>query len=186
MRSRRRRVDLGGSGRWLGAAIVGLALLFGGCGGEDETPPQTLGQFNPTESTDSTSAAATEATTTTDRTETTITAPTTTTTTTTTEPPDEDRYGPPIGGEEGDAIAAVLRAIDSGDRLPYGEDGQTFQNREGELPPHQLGYYREYTVETPGSPDRGARRLVIGEAGETYYTNDHYTSFERIDPDEYR
>ena len=74
-------------------------------------------------------------------------------------------------------IATVLAAIDSEGPLPYAEDGQTFQNREGLLPAHPIGYYREYTVETPGSPDRGARRLVIGEEGETYYTADHYASF---------
>jgi ribonuclease T1 len=79
----------------------------------------------------------------------------------------------------------VLAAIDSEVPLPYAEDGQTFQNREGLLPAHPIGYYREYTVETPGSPDRGARRLVIGEAGETYYTADHYASFTRIDPGDF-
>lgn len=87
--------------------------------------------------------------------------------------------------EESAAIAEVLSAIDSNEPLPYAEDGQTFQNREGLLPPQPLGYYREYTVETPGSPDRGARRLVIGDGGETYYTDDHYASFTRIDPDDF-
>ena len=91
-----------------------------------------------------------------------------------------------IGGEEGAAIAAVLARIASGDPSPYSEDGSTFQNREGLLPEEPLGYYREYTVETPGSPDRGARRLVIGSGGETYYTDDHYASFERIDPEDYQ
>ena len=83
------------------------------------------------------------------------------------------------------AIADVLADIESGGPLPYEEDGQTFQNREGLLPAKPLGYYREYTVETPGSPDRGARRLVIGERDETYYTDDHYGSFTRIDPEDY-
>jgi ribonuclease T1 len=82
-------------------------------------------------------------------------------------------------------ITRVLSAIDSGAPLPYSEDGQTFQNREGLLPAKPLGYYREYTVETPGSPDRGARRLVIGEQGETYYTDDHYASFTRVDPGDF-
>ena len=82
-------------------------------------------------------------------------------------------------------IAAVLTAIDSGEPLPYEEDGQTFQNREGLLPQQPIGYYREYTVETPGSPDRGARRLVIGDGGETYYTADHYASFTLIDPGDF-
>jgi ribonuclease T1 len=86
----------------------------------------------------------------------------------------------------GDAeIGRVLQAIESGAPLPHEEDGQTFQNREGLLPDQPVGYYREYTVETPGSPDRGARRLVIGEGGETYYTDDHYASFTEIDPEDY-
>ena len=83
------------------------------------------------------------------------------------------------------AIADVLAAIESGEPLPYSEDGQTFQNREGLLPAQPIGYYAEYTVETPGSPDRGARRLVIGDGGETYYTDDHYASFTQIDPSDY-
>ncbi|MDQ2675493.1 MAG: hypothetical protein M3Y34_01675 [Actinomycetota bacterium] len=88
-----------------------------------------------------------------------------------------------FSADEDAAIADVLAAIEAGDELPYAEDGQTFQNREGLLPAHPPGYYREYTVETPGSPDRGARRLVIGAGGETYYTDDHYASFTRIDPE---
>ncbi len=80
----------------------------------------------------------------------------------------------------------MLARIAAGDPSPYSEDGSTFQNREGLLPDEPLGYYREYTVETPGSPDRGARRLVIGSGGETYYTDDHYASFERIDPEDYQ
>jgi ribonuclease T1 len=83
------------------------------------------------------------------------------------------------------AIAEVLQAIESSEPLPYSEDGQTFQNREGLLPPQPIGYYSEYTVETPGSADRGARRLVIGDGGETYYTDDHYASFTQINPEDY-
>jgi ribonuclease T1 len=78
-------------------------------------------------------------------------------------------------------IDRVLAAIESGGPLAYEEDGGTFQNREGLLPEEPIGYYREYTVETPGSPDRGARRLVIGEGGEVYYTDDHYASFREIE-----
>ena len=88
--------------------------------------------------------------------------------------------------EESGEIGRVLAAIDSGEPLPYEEDGGTFQNREGLLPDQPLGYYREYTVETPGSPDRGARRLVIGEGGEIYYSDDHYASFREIDPERFR
>ena len=90
-----------------------------------------------------------------------------------------------LASSEDSAIAEALAAIDAGEPLPHAEDGQTFQNREGLLPAQPAGYYREYTVETPGSPDRGARRLVIGNGGETYYTDDHYASFTRIDPDDF-
>lgn len=95
------------------------------------------------------------------------------------------RAGPSPTSEQGQAIARVLAAINSGAPSPYSEDGGTFENREGHLPSQPLGYYREYTVETPGSPDRGARRLVIGQQGDTWYTSDHYSSFERIDPGAY-
>ncbi len=61
------------------------------------------------------------------------------------------------------------------------KDGSTFQNREGILPPQPQGYYSEYTVETPGSSDRGARRIVGGKDGELYYTDDHYSSFSWIE-----
>jgi ribonuclease T1 len=94
--------------------------------------------------------------------------------------------GPSATSEEGVAIAGVLAAIDAGTPSRYSEDGGTFENREGLLPDKPFGYYREYTVETPGSPDRGARRLVIGEDGDTWYTNDHYASFTRIDPEAYQ
>lgn len=70
--------------------------------------------------------------------------------------------------------------IDAGGPFPYDKDGSTFGNYEGLLPDHESGYYEEYTVETPGSPDRGARRIVAGDAGELYWTADHYESFERI------
>lgn len=63
----------------------------------------------------------------------------------------------------------------------YSRDGITFANREGFLPAQPLGYYKEYTVPpTAGVATRGAERLVVGQAGEVYYTPDHYTSFVRI------
>jgi ribonuclease T1 len=86
-----------------------------------------------------------------------------------------------ISADERAEIERVLAAIEAGEPLPYEEDGETFENREGRLPDRPLGYYREYTVPTPGSPDRGARRLVIGESGEIYYTDDHYESFTELD-----
>ena len=102
-----------------------------------------------------------------------------------TESPTATGADTPVSGfddSERAGISSVLQTIEAGGSLPYAEDGQTFQNREGLLPSQPIGYYREYTVETPGSPDRGARRLVIGDGGETYYTADHYGSFTRIDP----
>lgn len=76
---------------------------------------------------------------------------------------------------------ATLALIDQGGPFPFpGKDGSTFGNFEGLLPDHERGYYAEYTVPTPGSDDRGARRVVTGEGGEFYWTEDHYESFERI------
>ena len=71
----------------------------------------------------------------------------------------------------------VIRRIDTGAAFQYRQDGVTFQNREGLLPAKPGGYYREYTVSTPGAQDRGARRLILGRQGELYYTPDHYRSF---------
>jgi ribonuclease T1 len=75
----------------------------------------------------------------------------------------------------------TLARIRAGGPYPYPRnDDQTFLNREGLLPGRPRGYYREFTVETPGSPDRGPRRIVTGAGGERYWTDDHYTSFARI------
>ncbi|MFJ9417384.1 ribonuclease domain-containing protein [Streptomyces sp. NPDC101227] len=74
----------------------------------------------------------------------------------------------------------TLRLIDAGGPFPYPQDGTVFGNRERHLPAHPRGYYHEYTVPTPGSPDRGARRLVTGEGHETYYTEDHYRTFQAV------
>ena len=76
--------------------------------------------------------------------------------------------------------AETLDLIDRGGPFPEDEDGGTFGNFEGLLPDRERGYYREYTVPTPGLDSRGARRIVAGEAGELYWTRDHYASFERI------
>jgi len=74
--------------------------------------------------------------------------------------------------------------IRQGGPFPYGKDGAVFGNRERLLPAEKRGFYREYTVATPGSRDRGARRIVCGgpprEPHACYYTADHYASFRRI------
>ncbi|MEU6823461.1 ribonuclease [Streptomyces atriruber] len=76
----------------------------------------------------------------------------------------------------------TLDLIEAGGPYPYPQDGTVFQNREGELPKQSSGYYHEYTVVTPGSDDRGARRIVTGEKNqEDYYTADHYASFDLVD-----
>lgn len=76
----------------------------------------------------------------------------------------------------------TLALIERGGPFPYRRDGFEFQNRERRLPLQRRGYYREYTVPTPGARDRGARRIVSGEQRDYYYTPDHYRSFKRIAP----
>jgi ribonuclease T1 len=83
---------------------------------------------------------------------------------------------------------AVLARIKRGGPFPYHRDGAIFGNFERRLPIQYRGYYREYTVATPGASDRGARRIVAGAgpdgdvrtSGEYYYTADHYRTFRRI------
>ncbi|KND33055.1 ribonuclease domain-containing protein [Streptomyces acidiscabies] len=76
----------------------------------------------------------------------------------------------------------TLNLIDQGGPFPYSQDGVVFQNREGVLPSQSSGYYHEYTVITPGSSTRGARRVVTGrQSQEDYYTSDHYATFDLID-----
>ena len=74
----------------------------------------------------------------------------------------------------------TLALIDQGGPYPFDRDGITFENREGILPDESRGYYAEYTVLEPGSTDRGPLRIVTGENGEFYWTEDHYDSFERV------
>ncbi|MFC4001404.1 ribonuclease domain-containing protein [Prauserella oleivorans] len=79
-------------------------------------------------------------------------------------------------------VERTWRLIEEGGPFPYpDQDGTIFGNRERLLPAKPAGYYREYTVETPGSPDRGTRRLVTGSEDELYYTGDHYQSFVVVD-----
>jgi ribonuclease T1 len=82
----------------------------------------------------------------------------------------------------------TLALIRKGGSFPYRKDGTTFGNFEKRLPLRSRGYYREYTVPTPGARDRGARRIVAGQgatgdartSGEYYYSDDHYRTFRRI------
>ncbi len=93
----------------------------------------------------------------------------------------------PLAALPGEARTTLV-LVKSGGPFPYAKDGSAFGNREKILPPRQRGYYREYTVKTPGARDRGARRIVAGagaandvrSSGEYYYTDDHYNSFRRI------
>ncbi|MFD9894842.1 ribonuclease domain-containing protein [Amycolatopsis sp. NPDC059027] len=79
--------------------------------------------------------------------------------------------------------ADTWKLIEKGGPYPYPRnDDVVFENREKVLPRKQSGYYHEYTVKTPGSQDRGPRRLVTGQAKELYYTEDHYASFVVVDP----
>jgi ribonuclease T1 len=100
--------------------------------------------------------------------------------------------GPVDSGDSTVALTALpqeaqqtQRLILAGGPFPYAKDGVVFGNRERLLPGRQRGFYREYTVPTPGSRDRGARRIVCGGRQPTnpeacYYTADHYASFQRI------
>lgn len=109
-------------------------------------------------------------------------------------PPGTSARGPT---SDGDAItvsvaelpragAETYRLIHQGGPFPYDKDGTVFGNREQRLPAHKRGYYREYTVATPGARNRGVRRIVCGGPPTTpevcYYTADHYESFRRIVP----
>lgn len=79
--------------------------------------------------------------------------------------------------KEGRDTIALIR---KGGPFPYAKDRAVFGNREALLPKQKHGYYREYTVKTPGERTRGARRIVAGQGGEFFYTPDHYNTFRRI------
>jgi ribonuclease T1 len=74
----------------------------------------------------------------------------------------------------------TVHLIDAGGPFPYAQDGAVFENREGLLPAGAGGTYHEFTVVTPGSADRGTRRIITGRDGAMYYTDDHYASFRWI------
>ncbi|WP_236589600.1 ribonuclease [Ramlibacter aurantiacus] len=98
----------------------------------------------------------------------------------------------PVSGQSATVALAELprqgretyEMVFRGGPFPYGKDGSVFGNRERLLPLNKRGYYREYTVKTPGSRDRGARRIVCGgpprQPHACYYTADHYASFRKI------
>lgn len=75
---------------------------------------------------------------------------------------------------------ATLALIKKGGPFPYQRDGVLFGNFERRLPTKERGYYKEYTVPTPGARHRGARRIIAGAQGEYFYTADHYKTFRRI------
>lgn len=77
----------------------------------------------------------------------------------------------------------TIALIQRGGPFPHRQDGGVFGNREGHLPRQPRGWYREYTVDTPGLSHRGARRIITGgqPPREWYYTDDHYDSFRRFD-----
>ncbi|MDI2021874.1 Guanyl-specific ribonuclease St [Paenarthrobacter nicotinovorans] len=74
----------------------------------------------------------------------------------------------------------TLALIAKGGPYPYDRDGVNFGNFEGLLPKKSGGFYKEYTVPTPGESDRGARRIIVGKDAAKYYTPDHYESFKFI------
>lgn len=80
----------------------------------------------------------------------------------------------PLEGRE------TLHLIKQGGPFLYARDGVIFSNFEKRLPKRQRGYYREFTVKTPGIRNRGARRIVCGQPVECYYSADHYQTFRRI------
>jgi ribonuclease T1 len=77
----------------------------------------------------------------------------------------------------------TLQRIERGGPFAHRQDGAVFGNYEGRLPKQPRGYYHEYTVETPGASNRGARRIITGGTPPVvwYYTRDHYRSFQRIE-----
>jgi len=74
----------------------------------------------------------------------------------------------------------VLEEINNGGPFAFAKDGAVFHNYERVLPVEPNGYYREYTVPDPGRRGRGAKRIIAGQQGERYYSQDHYNSFKEI------
>jgi len=74
----------------------------------------------------------------------------------------------------------TIALIKRGGPYPYKKDGAVFGNFEHRLPLHERGYYKEFTVRSPGTRDRGARRIILGRARELYYTVDYYETFRLV------
>jgi ribonuclease T1 len=85
-----------------------------------------------------------------------------------------------VAVDEREAVQRVVVLIDNDGPFPHRQDGSVFQNRERQLPLKPIGFWHEYTVPTPGSADRGARRIVSGDDDSLHYTNNHYRSFVTI------
>jgi ribonuclease T1 len=86
----------------------------------------------------------------------------------------------PLSSLPPEAVKTVLLIQQDGP-FPYRQDGVIYNNLEQQLPNKPRGYYHEYTVKTPGSPDRGTRRIITGQDGQFYYTSNHYQAFVSID-----
>ncbi|WP_392543355.1 ribonuclease domain-containing protein [Oryzobacter telluris] len=97
-------------------------------------------------------------------------------------PPARDTGGLPVvaAADLPREARETIALIEAGGPFRYARDGVTFGNRERLLPRHPSGWYREYTVPTPGEDDRGARRIVTGRDGTVYWTDDHYASFSVV------
>ena len=148
------------------AALVVLALVaFGGAGllgqQSERATPETASSPTPTPGGPATSAAAKQQ-----------------------SPPQRSANPSSLPEIRESALPAegrrVLGLIRAGGPFRYSQDDEVFGNFERVLPVRNRGYYREYTVPTPGEADRGARRIVAGEGGEKYYTSDHYATFKYI------
>lgn len=156
--------------KWM--AVVAVALLAAVAWNAYRTPSATPAVANESVSTDGTRTTTVLE----------LPPPMTEDATTTTAGDQAARYPSFLPAEAAD----TLRLIERGGPYPYQQDDGTFGNREGRLPKQARGYYREYTVETPGSPDRGARRIIAGGQPpiEYFYTADHYGSFRRFTLDD--
>ena len=145
------RTNLG----WIVAAVLGVVVLIMGVGllrGGDEADPSSTSTIP--RATTATSAGRTD--------------------------PESGLRWVDLGALPSQAQDTV-RLIERGGPYPYSKDGAVFGNRERLLPDHARGYYREYTVPTPGASTRGARRIVTGDDDrQFFYTDDHYRTFRRV------